>query len=91
MMRFDNIGDYSKVSIPGFCIKCRAEQLFTFDISKYLYSIISTLKFEYLEIIRTNCDKCNNKDQVIAFVVRFPWHIITNLYDEYKNKNERKF
>ena len=91
MMRFNNIGDYSKVCIPGFCINCKSEQSFTMDIFGYFYSIISMLKFESLGIVRANCEKCNEKDQVVAFLVRFPWHVITNLYDEYKNKNEKKF
>ena len=89
MMRFANIGDYSKVCIPGFCINCRSEQSFTVDIFEYLCSIISMLKFESVGIIRANCDKCNEIDKIIAFVVRFPWHIVINLYNEYKDKNNK--
>ena len=90
MMRFNNISDYSKVCIPGFCINCRSEQSFTLDILEYLYSIVSMLKFESVGIVKTDCDKCNKKDQVIAFVVRFPWKMVVPLYEEYKTRNSKK-
>jgi hypothetical protein len=89
MMRFNNISDYSKVCIPGFCINCRSEQSFTVDILEYLYSIVSMLTYDSDGIISTNCDKCNEKDQVISFVVRFPWKMLIHLHEENKSKNKK--
>ena len=90
MMRFNNISDYSKVCIPGFCTNCRSEQSFTVDILEYLYSIISMLKFDSGGFVKAHCDNCNEKDQVIAFVVRFPWKIVAPVYEEYKTRNSKK-
>jgi hypothetical protein len=91
MMRFDNISYYSKVCIPGLCINCRSEQSFTVDILDYLYSIISMLKVEPpFGIVRTDCDKCNVKNQVLSFVIRFPDAVIAPLIKEYKTRNSKK-
>jgi hypothetical protein len=84
MMRYNNINNYSTVCIPGLCINCRSEQPFTVDILEYLYSIASMVKDGSYGTIKTNCDKCNGKDQVLSFVVRFPGKVLFHLHPEHK-------
>jgi hypothetical protein len=52
------------------------EQSLTVDILEYLYSIVSILNHKSNGTIRTDCYKCNEKDQVISFVARFPWKMV---------------
>jgi hypothetical protein len=41
LMRFNNISDYSTVTIPAFCRRCNTEGAFLYDTRRYLDSIIS--------------------------------------------------
>jgi hypothetical protein len=66
-----------------------SQKSFTVDILEYLYSIISMLKLGSDGIIRTSCDKCNKKDQVMSYVVRFPLKVFIHLHPEYKNKFQK--
>ncbi len=40
-MRFDNIGDYSNVVLPGFCDKCESQRSFVTNIFRYLDSLVA--------------------------------------------------
>ena len=41
LTRFNNISDYSTVTIPGFCSRCRTEGAFFYGTLRYLDCIIS--------------------------------------------------
>ena len=73
LMRFNNISDYSTVTIPGFCSSCRKEGAFLYDIRSYLDCII------YFYIRHDpggrpygKCNKCNNDFGLSAHVMLLP-------------------
>jgi len=58
LMRFTNIGNYTKVIIPGFCSKCRLERSVAFDIKKYLDTVTSSFKSNPFHIMIGKCTDC---------------------------------
>jgi len=73
LMRFNNISDYSTVTIPAFCSSCRKEGAFLYDIRSYLDCII------YFYIRHDpggrpygKCNKCNNDFGLSAHVMLLP-------------------
>ena len=39
LMRFNNIANYTKVVIPGFCVSCKSENPFVLSIIDYLVAL----------------------------------------------------
>lgn len=59
VIRFNNIADHSKVTIPAYCETCKSDRSFIIDISAYLKSITyahNTSK----TMVSGKCSKCSN-------------------------------
>jgi len=73
LMRFNNISDYSTVTIPGFCSRCNTEGAFLFDTRRYLDSIISFyIRHDPSGYPYGKCNKCNNDFGLSAHVMWLP-------------------
>jgi hypothetical protein len=76
IMRYNNINNYSTVTVPGFCSGCNSEVPFQYDIINYLHSL-STMKMPYPSgIITTNCTKCGKEYCLSGRIMGVPWHAI---------------
>lgn len=73
LTRFNNISDYSTVTIPGFCSRCRTEGAFLYDTRRYLDSIISFyIRHDPGGYPYGKCSKCNNNYGLSAHVMWLP-------------------
>jgi hypothetical protein len=73
LMRFNNISDYSTVTIPGFCSRCNTEGAFLYDTRRYLDSIISFyIRHDPGGYPYGKCNKCNNDFGLSAHVMLLP-------------------
>jgi len=73
LTRFDNISDYSTVTIPGFCSRCRTEGAFLYDTLRYLDCIISFyIRHDPGGYPHGKCNKCNNNYGLSAHVMLLP-------------------
>jgi hypothetical protein len=69
LMRFNNIANYTKVVIPGFCVSCKSENPFTLSLLHYLDYLVKFTSNPMLDYhIQSNCTHCNNEKSVIAEV-----------------------
>jgi hypothetical protein len=75
MMRFKNIGDYSKVTIPGFCYVCNTDQSFLLDTFEYLNDIVGGHRPYPSGVVSGDCTECGKKYGVSTRVMRFPWFV----------------
>jgi hypothetical protein len=76
IMRYNNISNYSTVTVPGFCSGCNSEVPFQYDIINYLHSL-STMKMPYPSgIITTTCTKCGKEYCLSGRIMGVPWHAI---------------
>jgi hypothetical protein len=68
--QFCNIGDYSTVSIPGYCDVCKEHRSFLIDIFTYLHCVLSThTSAEGYSIASGECTICNQVS-ISAHVMR---------------------
>jgi hypothetical protein len=72
LTRFNNISDYSTVTIPGFCSRCRTEGAFLYDTLRYLDCIISFYIRHSPTGVYGKCSKCNDNYGLGATVMLFP-------------------
>jgi hypothetical protein len=73
LMRFNNISDYSTVTIPGFCIRCNTEGAFLYDTRRYLDNIICFyIRHDPGGYPYGKCSKCNNNYGLSAHVMWLP-------------------
>jgi hypothetical protein len=76
IMRYNNISNYSTVTVPGFCSGCNSEVPFQYDIINYFHSL-STMKMPYPSgIITTTCTKCGKEYCLSGRIMGVPWHAI---------------
>jgi hypothetical protein len=60
ILRFNNIHDYSKVAVPGFCDVCKSESSFLVDIFRYFDFIIAAHRPYPSKLVSGKCTKCGN-------------------------------
>jgi hypothetical protein len=72
LTRFNNINNYSTVTIPGFCSRCRTEGAFLFDTMRYLDFIIAFYIRHSPTGVYGKCNKCNDNYGLSATVMLFP-------------------
>jgi hypothetical protein len=75
IMRFNNISDYSKVTIPGFCNVCNSDQPFLLDTFEYLNDIVGAHSPYPSGVVSGDCSECGKKFGVGTRVMQFPWFI----------------
>jgi hypothetical protein len=67
LMRFNNIANYTKVVIPGFCVSCKSENPFVLSIIDYLVALVNyalhPLRADHL---RSSCAHCGKENSVIS-------------------------
>jgi hypothetical protein len=74
MMRFNNISDYSKVTIPAFCETCRLDGSFLLGIYTYLDSIVHAYcNPEPSQLVGGNCSRCGTI--ICTHIMRLPHFI----------------
>jgi hypothetical protein len=72
LMRFNNISDYSTVTIPGFCGRCKTEGSFLYETERYLDCIISFYLRHLHNGIYGKCSNCNDDYGLGSHVMWFP-------------------
>jgi hypothetical protein len=72
LTRYNNISDYSKVTIPAFCSRCRTEGAFLYGTLRYLDCIISFYIRHSPTGVYGKCNKCNDKYGLGATVMLLP-------------------
>jgi hypothetical protein len=76
IMRYNNIGNSSSVTIPGYCSKCQEEIAFEYDILKYFRSIYETRIPYPSGIITTDCIKCGGYHSISGRVILASWDVL---------------
>ncbi len=76
LIRFNNISDYSTVTIPAFCGRCRTEGVFLYDTKRYLDCVIASYVRHSAAGVYGRCNKCSNDYGLSALVIRLP-HFVT--------------
>jgi hypothetical protein len=75
IMRFNNISDYSKVTIPGYCAVCNSDQPFLLDTIEYLNDIVGAHRPYPSGVVLGDCSECGKQYGTGTRVMRFPWFI----------------
>jgi hypothetical protein len=71
--RYQNISNYSSVTIPGFCNICKSEVPFQYDLLSYLNSIYEMKKPYPSGIITTDCINCGKEHSLSGRVMLSTW------------------
>lgn len=75
MMRFNNIGDCYKVTIPGFCNGCNSDQPFLVETFEYLNDIVGAHRPYPSGVVLGDCTECGKEYGVSTRVMQFPWFV----------------
>jgi hypothetical protein len=71
IMQFDNIQDFSKVAIPGFCTECDSESPFLYNTDTYVKHIESIISPSPSPVVCGNCSDCGNAFSACARIMTF--------------------
>ena len=73
IVRYHNISNYSSVTIPGYCNRCKEEAAFQYDILVYFRSIYE-IKLPYSSgFVYTDCIKCGSENSLSGRVMLASW------------------
>jgi hypothetical protein len=73
LVRFNNISDHSKVTVPAYCEACKSNRSFLVDIFIYLNEIIGAHRPNQSVMTGGDCSKCANS--ITTHVMRLPHFI----------------
>jgi hypothetical protein len=76
IMRYHNIGNYSSVTIPGYCNKCREETALQYDILNYFRSMYEIKRPYSSGIITNDCIKCGGYRSVSGRIMLASWDVL---------------